>query len=260
MSKHYPYMVPAVLLVAGLIGCGPRSGQPRVTLADGRVAYEREQYHLAIERLSEFLQQQPERPEAARARYIRGMAQALIGQRVQAYGDLEEAYHLAGDDRTAWSAAAVIGVLHFEDHHWGAAERSFEVAIKRMPTVAPQDALLYRLGLCRERTGQWADAQRAYRAIQERFPHGVYAGQARRRTQMNADHFAVQCGAFTNRKNAESLVTQLRDAKLDAYVHTEQRGREVFQVVLVGHYASYDEAVGALARVRGYLPQAVLWP
>lgn len=260
-------MYRALPLLAGLVvllcaGCKtpPATGRPRVRLVEGERAYRAGQYELAVQRLSEFIDQAGGDPAVPRALYVRGMARAQTAGRPAAYGDLARAAREARDPQIVWSAQAVLGVLHFEDGQWDAAASALAAAVDRMPSVAPRDALLYRLGLCRERTGRWREAEAAYRAILSGFPRGPYAEQAQRRLELQADHFSVQCGVFADRRNAEALARELSAAGLDAHVRPETRAGQACHVVLVGRHATYEAALDALAQVKGHVPGAVLWP
>lgn len=243
-----------------LAGCNALTDRQRMLLAGGEQAYRDKQYEAAAQQLSTFLDEVRNRPEVARALYVRGMARALAGKRAWAQADLERAARETTDPQLLWQPAAALGTLHFEDENWDAAARAFSQAIERMPPAPPQDALLFRVGLCCERTGRWSAASTPYRRIVAQFPSGVYAEAAQRRLQINADHFAVQCGVFASMENANQLVGQLRKQNLRTYVQPEQRKGAACYVVLEGRYGSFREANQGLARVRGYVPQAVLWP
>jgi tetratricopeptide (TPR) repeat protein len=247
-------------MVAVLAGCTALTDRQRALLAEGERAYRDKQYDAAVQNLSTFLDEVRRGPEVARALYVRGMARALSGKRAWAQADLERAARETTDPQLLWQPYAALGTLYFEDENWEAAARAFSQAIERMPAAPPQDALLFRLGLCYERTGRWSAALAPYRHIVAQFPTGVYAAGARRRTLLGADHFAVQCGVFASLENANDLVAQLRKQNLRTYVQPEPRKGSTYYTVLEGRYSSYQEANQGLARVRGYVPQAVLWP
>lgn len=253
-------LLPGLLLVLAAAGCESARERVRTHLAEGERAFREKNYDHAVDLLSRGLVETGAGPQAARAFYVRGMARALLGQRTQAYADLERAARDSTNPELAWQPDAVLGVLYFEDQRWAAAARALERATDRMSRVPPQDALLYRIGLCHERGGRWSAAQAPYRHIVSRFPRGVYAEAAKRRLLLKADHFAVQCGVFSRRENARRLVAQLAQDGLSPYVRREQRRGADYYVVLVGRYRVYTEALCALARIRGYLPKAVLWP
>ncbi len=251
-----------VLCLLGLAvgGCETLSPRQRTLLLEGERAFQAQDYRRSVEQLSAFIEQVPKRPETARAYYVRGMSRAKLGQRAMAYADLEQAARQGPQPELTWQPYAALGVLHFEDENWETAARAFRQAVERMPDVAPKDALLYRIGLCCERSGRWAAALAPYREIVARFPRGAYAEAAQRRLRLQADHFAVQCGVFSRPENAQKLVSDLKREGLQTYVRQEPRADGQYYVVLEGRYSSYSQAVAALARVRGYVEGAVLWP
>lgn len=249
-----------LMAVVLLGGCQTLSERQRLLLADGERAYNQQRYATSVQHLSRFLAEAGQVPETARAYYVRGMSQALLGRRIEAYADLDRAARQPQDADIAWRASAAQGVLFFEDENWARAAECLGRAVATMPQVAPLDALLFRLGLCHERMGRWLDAQQPYQRIVTQFPTGRYASQAERRISLQAGHFAVQAGVFSEPSHAERVVTELRADGLPAFVRREARDGATYNVVIVGRYDSYDEATRMLARVRGYVPGAQLWP
>jgi septal ring-binding cell division protein DamX len=247
-------------VLVGLGGCTALTNEQRSMLLNGERAFRDRQYEHAAQTLSAFLGQVNNRPEVARALYTRGMARAMLGQRAWAYSDLQLAARQTGDPELTWQPQAALGIMYFEDDNWAAAAQSLADAVQRMPAMQPKDALLFRLGMCHERTGRWSAAQTPYRRIVSEFPGGSYAAAAQRRLQLNADHFAVQCGVFSHIDNANQLLANLKQHGLRPQVRPEDRKGTSCYVVLEGRYASYSEANQALSRVRTWVPDAVLWP
>ena len=250
----------ALVILAGLAGCNALTDQQRAMLLEGERAFRDKQYEHAAGQMSDFLSQVNNRPEAARALYTRGMARAMLGQRAWAYADLQRAAQETTDPDLTWQPHAALGILYFEDDNWEAAARALGSAVERMPSMIPKDALLFRLGVCYERTGHWSAASGPFRRIVSEFPQGAYAATAERRLQLNADHFAVQCGVFAHIENANQLVERLRKSGLRPYVRPEERKGSSCYVVLEGRYGSFAEANQSLARVRTHVADAVLWP
>ncbi len=235
--------------------------QQRIWLSQGQDYYEREDYGRAIQQLDHFLREVSEGPEVARALYLRGMSNAQAGQRPQAYADLRRCAAVQTDTDVAWRAYFMLGTLHFDDEQWSLAAESFRAAAERMAAEPPKDCALYRLGLSHERMGRWQAALGVYADLVRTFTSGAYAPAARRRLELRADHFAVQCGAFRQRSNAESFQTELSSKALDAYIQKETRRRTAMYVVLVGRYAGYDDARAQLAMIKEHFAvDALLWP
>lgn len=235
--------------------------QQRTWLADGQRHYERKDYARSIGSLTHFLNEVREGPEIGEALYVRGMSYAQSGARKAAYADLRRAAKVQTETETFWRANVVLGTLHFEDRQWGEAARRFRTALDRMPAERPRDAVLFRFGLCHERMGRWSAARPYYQAVLKEFPTSGFADGARRRLRQSAHNYAVQCGAFRTRSNADRLNHELRQKGLDTYVHDTVRGKTPLYVVLVGRYTNYDEAVAAHKAIkRDFVPDAVLWP
>lgn len=258
LSRLSPVIFSAAALVVS--GCTSLSGGDRARLIEGERAYHNADYNNAIEHMSAFIANAPENPSVARAYYVRGMACALDGRRASAYRDLRQAADAANTPDLRWRSHAVLGILHFEDGHWLDAANAFAAATENMSAKPPKDALLYRLGLCYERQGRWREARLPYRLIRTEFARGPYANLAERRLALSADHYAIQCGVFSKLKHAEQLRTDLKQRGLDTYVRQETRDGRPFFIVLHGKYQTYDAARQGLARARGFVPDAVLWP
>ena len=253
-------MLSIVPTLASLAGCGGVTDRQRVTLRAGEQAFENKQYDVARQHLTQFLAEVKDQPDVGRALYVRGMASALGGQRSEAYADLQRATRVPSDPAIRWQPYLMLGVLYFEDENWTAAAQALTEAAARAPETPPKDAIWYRLGLCYERLGRWDEALTPYRRIAHGFASGPYAANAERRLRLRASNFAVQCGVFTRADNAQQLARRLAGQGLKVYVQQEYRGAEVFHVVLEGRYVSYAQAIQALARVKGHIPEAVLWP
>ena len=249
--------------LAGLIalaGCNQPTDQQRLWLAEGERAYQQRQYDRAVQQLSLFVNDAPERPEVGRALYVRALAHAHSGQRTRSRSDLTRCVNSSQDPTVRWRAHAVLGTLDYEDSQWDSAARSYAAAVADAPRRPPTDVLLFRLGVCYERSGRWDVARGAYQRLLVEHPASSFRAAARRRLDIRADHFAIQCGVFADRRNADRLVLDLQRQGMAPRVRREPRNRIMMHIVLVGRYVTYEEAVRDLARVKGYVPKAVIWP
>lgn len=240
------------------------TAQQRAVLDEGRAAYERQQYSRAIERLSDFVTQVKHQPEEAQAFYLRGMAYARSGQRDRAYSDFRSAIMVGRDTEAVWRSYTVLGTLYWEDERWHQAAQNLRAAADRMPDRPPKDTVLARLGMCYERTGRWADARGPFEEIRRKFPGSSHAELARRRLLLKPDHFSVQCGAFAQAANADMLRVNLARRNLPVSVRVEPRERANMHLVLVGRFATYEEARRQLERIRAtagdLAPDPIIWP
>jgi tetratricopeptide (TPR) repeat protein len=247
----------ALVLASLLAGCNTPQRRSAL-ISDGERAFAARNYPEAVRTMSEVLRD-AHGEEAARAAYVRGMANALQGRRAEAYADLQTATRSGGGSLT-WQPHGMLGTLLFEDERWPDAARELSATIDILRDQSPADAYLWRLGLCQERSGQWSAALSSYDRLVRAFPSANYAGQARRRLRIRADSFAVQCGVFRQSDNANALVAQLRQNGFRPEVRNEERPDGTVLLVLEGRYANHGQATQALARVRGYISEAVLWP
>lgn len=260
MSNHARMLTLGTGLLL-LSGCSDLTSQQRAWRDEGVRAYERDDdYGRAIQKLTLFLNEVGDRPEAAQALYVRGISYAKTGRRAAAYADLKRSLELADEEDVTWRASFVLGVLHFEDARWQDSGRAYSTALSNMPTDPPMDFALFRLGQCCERTGRWSSAQQAFRRLVEQFPERDLAESARLRLSRRAEHFALQCGAFAVRENADKLLDELSGKGLDTYIRSEVRGHKTLHVVLVGRFVSYEQAEGYLLTARQHVQDARIWP
>jgi tetratricopeptide (TPR) repeat protein len=261
MNLSLPRCASVVLLALALSGCAAQlTASERTLLESGEDAYRQKNYPTAISTLSQFLRDVKGKPEVTRALYLRGSSYALAGKRGDALTDLQRCIDTPGDPEAVWRAYVVLGTLHFEDGRWEPALRALNAAEKRIPDAPPKDAVLFRQGVCRERLGRWAEAREAFAELKRAFPGSDYAAQADRRLTLGASHYSVQCGVFGEQKNAESLAARLTRQGMAAGVRREQRNRRPAYIVLVGQFASYEEAKRGLSDVKRAVPDAVIWP
>lgn len=241
-------------------GCGGLTADQRMWLVEGQSAYDRKQYSLAVERLSTFLREAADQPEASRAYYIRGLSHLRLERRPRAMADLRQAVVTTSDADVRWRAYFELGSMQFDDEQWRPASRSYRSAADAMPHRPPLDTALYRIGVCLERLGQWSESRTYFERVGATFPRSRLAQTARRRIQAPPASFSIQCGAFSRAGNADKLQGRLSGAGLSAVVRSEMRGGRLLYVVYVGRYAAYETARKALPGVRAYVPEAVVRP
>jgi tetratricopeptide (TPR) repeat protein len=260
LSLRRAGVVSGVAAACLALGCAGPTAEQRRWLKESREAYDRQQFVQSIEKTSLLLKQRDDGPEAAEALYLRGSSFIKSGRRMEGMADLRRCADLDTNPDATWRAYVVLGTVHFEDGQWEPARQAYSAAAARMPPEPPLPTVLWHLGVCCERTGRWRDARRPFSDLVQRFPRSNIANDARRRLELNTDHFSVQCGVFSQSVNAERLLQQLRAAGFDARARRESRHTGEVQVVLVGRYANYDEMLRQLGAVRRIHPEAVPWP
>ncbi len=254
--------IPLAFCVAGLAastGCN-KPGKVQDHLAKGEQAYQQKRYDVAVAELTAYIDGGGKHLELPRALYLRGLAQTRAGNRTGAKADLQRAASGNSPADIRWRAQSQLGTLAYEDGQWRQAAEAYAGAAQDAPRAPPTDLILFRLGTCYERLGQWPKSRQLFERLVREFPKSSVAADAQRRLQLKPDHFAIQCGVFADAKNADYLVTQLGRDGIQATVRREPRGGVMSNVVVVGRMQNYEEALRELSRVKGYVPNAVLWP
>lgn len=226
----------------------------------GQEAYDQQQYRLAIQKFTPVIDQAAPCPEVGTALLLRGYSFAKLGRRDAAVADLRLAALKNYDPESTWLAYFALGTIHYEDGRWAAAGDAYASAAERMPKRPPHDVALYRGGVAFERCGKWSRSRPLFQELVSRYRGSQLAAQAERRLAADVDHFAVQCGAFGRRENADLQANQLRSRGFGVYVRQETREGKPLFVVLVGPFPDYAAAQANLARIRESVPDATIFP
>ncbi|MBN2447486.1 MAG: SPOR domain-containing protein [Phycisphaerae bacterium] len=242
-----------------LVGCAGQTLNEG-WLEAGERSYEAARYDEAITKLTQYIESDPPAEDLGRAYYVRALSFAKSNRRSLAHEDLLHCFQTARDPDVVWRSCVLLGTLYYEDEKWANAAHAYTGAITRMQEAPPLDDVLWRLGVCHERMGQWGQSRTDFQRLVLQFPNSRLANDARRRLAISADHFAIQCGVFSSQTSADELTRQLARQGMSAYTRREPRDGALKNVVLVGRYTTYEEAWQDIARVRQYVPGAVIWP
>ncbi len=242
-----------------IAGCSQLTAQQQAWLQQGQRAHDQGDYAFAIDRMSRFLASAGQKPEAGRALYIRGLANARAGRRGMAYADLQAAA-ASEDDDVAWHAGFALGELAYEDERWNGARQAYADAIAKMPPASPMDRGLYRLGVASQRMGEWGEGYVWLERLVRQFPGSSLAPAARRILDVRPGAFSVQCGAFGRQSNARDREVSLERQGVAAFIRPERRDGRTLYVVYSGQYRTYDQARQGLGQVQRYVPDALIWP
>lgn len=253
-----------VLSAVAATGC-VENQPPREALNEGYAALEQQQYDQAIGKADEYLSQQPAGPGSAEALYLRGRAfeQRTAANEQDAQVNLQNArtaYIQALEQKPsakleAYIRTSLANVAYFQDDYntalqqWSAAYNE----LSGQPDV--QAWVLYRIGLCQQRTSQFEQADRTFAAVQERYPSSIPAQRAREHA--GARSFYVQLATFSSPSGADQVSAQLKRQGITPLRSIDAKGRHVIRV---GPAQTYAQAQALRSRFLSQFPDALIVP
>jgi hypothetical protein len=211
------------------------------------------------------LAKEPTGKPAPKALYLRGRA---LEQRVkqspaqassdfaaarQAYVDaLQQTPGLPLDN---FIRASLANVCYWQDDYVTAQQQWTTVA-GRFEDEATNAFVLYRIGLCQQRLGNFIAADQTFSKVQEQFAQAVEVG-TRAKNHMGFKFFIVQLATFANAQTADATVQQLMRDGVNPKRVTDPRGAHV---VTIGPASTYAQAQQLKSRYVARFPDAVIVP
>jgi cell division septation protein DedD len=115
--------------------------------------------------------------------------------------------------------------------------------------------VLYRAGLSQQRSGNFAEADKTFAAVQQQFPNTEPARRAA--AHQGARGFHVQVGVFATPANADATLASLRTDGVIGMRLTDPAGRNV---VRIGPAPTYEQAKALKTRLAAKYPDAIIIP
>lgn len=255
-----------VIFMAVAGGCGPRSVAPttgaRGDLNAGYSALDSGNADAAQARADAFLASHPRGVGAAEAHYLRGRAHELRSTKDGANAQqhlqnarlayLEALKHSPNTDLEPRIRASIGNVAYFQDDY-NTALAQLNYAAERLPDAESQAWALYRSGICHQRLGRFAMADKVFDQVQTRFPQYEPARRARAHRGMTS--FSVQLAAYQDNAAADQLVNEVRRQGLAVIKTRDTKGLNIVSIVNI---PSYDEAKRIKARFSAEHPDAII--
>lgn len=241
------------LAIAGIIalaGCG--SSKHAEDLSTGFAAVDQQQYDLALQKADRYLQENPTGSNSAEAMYLRGRA---LEQRPkpndatansdlrQARAAYEQALGLSPAPKTQSYIQAALGNVCYWLGDYVQAERNWEAAYNSLQEGELKAWVLYRIGLCQQRQGNWTAADRTFGLVRQQWPGSVQA--QRSAAHQGWRNFSVQVAAFQSPASADKMVHELRLQGFSA----SRQSKGNLQVVIVGPASNYSQALALRAKL-----------
>lgn len=244
-------------------GCG---SNPSVKndLKAGYQSLETSNYDAAISQADASLRKNPAGRTAAEALYLKGRALEVKPYTSQAEADANfaaarEAYQQALTHNPRKDLDGLIRAGLGNTNYWledfNSAARHWAGAYEILSDRNAKSFVLYRIGLCYQRMGDFVGADQRFAMVQQTFP-GTDAA-ARAREKQGYKEFNVQIGVFANAQNAAATIAQLQQEGLVVRKGSNKQGQTV---VSLGPFRNYEQASAARDRAAARHPQAIVVP
>jgi len=247
-----------------LNGCQTVDASNKVNLENGYRALDARDYEQALNNANSYLQNDPTGKGAAEAFYLKG--RALEGQAVASPAQGQANYTAARD---AYLQALsqnpnpkLMGLLHAgvgNTSYWledfDAAARNWSQAYDEVEDPTAKAFILYRVGLCVQRMGDFAGADTRFAHVQQQYPGTDAATRAQEKQGFK--EFNVQVATFANALTANSTVGQLQKDGFVVRKGTDARG---MTIVSVGPFQNYAQATAIKNRIAAKYPSAIIVP
>ncbi len=246
------------LLVAG--GCVTVSPDAVNLLESANADYNSNRWPQAENQAAVFIEKYHNTPVVAEAYYLRGMARVQQKQYASAEADFSRALEYSKRKDLTAKVHAILGyVAMMQDKPIKAVEH-YRQAIVGLDEQPPKDEIYYRYAIALQRIGQWDEARICLARVVDGYPSSSYSPLAKRRLAWPGRFFSIQCGMYSQVKNADVQVGRLRQSGLDARRSMTIVGQEPRYVIYVGRYPTYKDACIDLARLRVVVKDAVVVP
>ena len=251
------------LMMILAVGCVADTATKQ-NLTAGYTALDNRQFDEAIHRADEQLSRTPAGPGTAEALYLKGRA---IEQRVkpdqqQVQSDLQQAREMyvealqqqPSPTLDAYARTSLANIDYSMDDYAAAMQKWSDV-YRSLEDNEVRSWVLYRIGLCQQRLGQFEPADRTFSTVIDTYPNTPAAERARQR--MGLRSFAVQLATFDKPQAAEQAMQQLRK---DGAVPQRLVDAQGHQVVTIGPAATYQQAKQLKSRYEAQYPYASIVP
>jgi TolA-binding protein len=238
----------------------------QLLLDAGYQALESQQYNEAIAKAEEFLAGTPHGPGSAEALYLKG--RGLEGKNAAGVSADEARQNLQAARSAYISAleqmpkqplesyihASLGNVAYFQDDYQSAIGQ-LNAAYDKLDSNDIKAWVLYRVGLCQQRLGQFTQADETFQSVERLHPNTVPAQRARE--HQGARAFYVQLATFASGNTADNAASELRKQGVTTSRVSDAQGRFLLRA---GPIASYSQAQYLRGRFAEKYPDAFILP
>jgi tetratricopeptide (TPR) repeat protein len=241
-------------------GCVTVSPEAASLLRSADADYNSNRWPQAENQAAIFIERYHDSPVVAEAYYLRGMARVQQQQFASAEADFQKALeHSKRQDLTA-KVHAILGYVAMVQDKPAKAVEHYRQAIAGLDERPPKDEVYYRYAVALQRIGQWDEARICLARVVDGYPTSAYAQPAKQKLAWPGRFFSIQCGLYSQVRNASEQLSRLHASGLDARQSMKVMGGEPRYVIYVGRYPTYRDACIDLARVRVVVKDAIVVP
>ena len=219
----------------------------------------------ALARADAQIAKEPTGKNSAKALYLRGRA---LEQRVKKspaqanadFGAARQAYTDALQQKPGvplehYIRASLANVCYWQDDYI-TAQQEWSTVAGKFEDESTNAFVLYRIGLCQQRLGNFVGADQVFARVQEQFPQAVEVG-TRAKNHVGFKYFLVQLATFANAQTADATAQQLVRDGVNPKRITDPRGAHI---VTIGPCSTYAQAQQLKSRYIARFPDAVIVP
>jgi tetratricopeptide (TPR) repeat protein len=246
-----------------LVGCNADNNS-KADLDPGYGALDAQQFDEAMARADQQLSQSPTGPAAAQALYLKGRAleQKTVPSTPagkQAMTQARDMYHQALSQQPAPALEARLHAGIANTSYWlddyPTAIQEWNAAYPNLDDAAVKSFVLYRIGICQQRLGDFSHADSTFATVQRQYP-GTDAAK-RAHEHQGYKGFTVQLATYANAASADAEIAKLRTQGMSPARGKNPQGNAV---VSVGPVQTYAQALDMKNRLAASYPQAIILP
>ncbi len=249
--------LPIVLMFSGLMALAGGCQSSGAHLHQGFLALDEQRYDDAQAAADQYLRDHPAGGDLAGAYYLKGQAieRRPKSSETEANTSLQfaeqhylKALQFPADRSLQGYIQTAMGNCCYWQSDYAAALRYWRQALDLLEDSGYRMLVLYRTGVCRQRLGQWTEADAIFASVQQQAAGTEVAQRARE--HQGARAFYVQVAAFRDAASAEKLIATLRAGGVACGRY--EKADSKLQLVMAGPAQTYNEAMTVRNRL---LPQ-----
>ena len=229
-------------MAAGMLLAGGRFGAAEEPLAKAEVFYLQKLYVQAIEASQEAIQEYPGDAELlARANYLTGASYVNLFDFLTAKKNFRTVVDRYKDSAYYEDAYLGLGDVEFLQENLGEALKVYHTFLEEDPSPKRRATLYFRLTEVYLKRGNVAKSRAYLKRLREEFPGSFEARDADRLSGEKV-WYTVQLGAFTDFRNAERFIAELKAKGYEVYsVLCMLSGKKLCRV-RIGKFADRKDA------------------